>query len=399
MFESEVVVIGGGITGASAAFHLAQHGRSVTLLERGAVASEASGVNAGGIGALGWGNVPDLESHLTMGSLAIFRSLQLDLGYDIEFRQSGGLQAVQSPEEYEYARNRVAALRSRGYTAELLTVGEASSIEPNLNPRLAGAIYFPLRAQADPSKATRALADAAQRQGADVITGKTVTGIARASDGTYRIDCSGDTFRAERLALAAGAWCAPLGEMLGISIPIVPVRGQMWATEPLPPRVFHAISAVESYSHWAGSPDTSPGQPPELTHVGEKRVTRHLYGRQTRDGEVIFGGDRQALGYDRTLDAGGIDVNFQHVAEILPFLAELSIKRSWSGLMPFSLDGKPIIGSIPQVDNLSVVSGLASSGFGRGPMAGKLLADYIHTGHRDRVLLEADPARCVTALA
>ena len=93
-----------------------------------------------------------------------------------------------------------------------------------------------------------------------------------------------------------------------------------------------------------------------------------------------------------------MDVNFRHVVEILPFLGELSIKRSWSGLMPFSLDGKPIIGSIPQVDNLYIVSGLASSGFGRGPMAGKLLADCIHTGHRDRVLLESDPARCVTAL-
>ena len=398
MFESEVVVIGGGIAGASTAFHLAELGRRVTLLERGAIASEASGVNAGGIGALGWGNVPDLESHLTMGSLEIFRSLQLDLGYGIEFRQSGGLQAVQSAEEYEYARNRISALRSRGYTTELLTVGEARSIEPNLTHQLAGAIHFPLRAQADPSRATRALADAAQQHGADIVTGKAVTGITRTPDGTFVVDCSGDAFRAERLALAAGAWCGPLGEMLGVCIPVVPVRGQMWATEPLPPRVFHSISAVESYSYWAGNPETSPGQPPELTHVGDKRVTRHLYGRQTQDGEVIFGGDRQALGYDRTVDADGIDVNLKHVVEILPFLGELSIKRSWSGLMPFSLDGKPIIGSIPQVDNLFVVSGLASSGFGRGPMAGKLLADYIHTGHRDRVLLESDPARCVTAL-
>ena len=92
MADSEVIIIGGGIAGASAAFHLAGHGRDVTLLERGEIASEASGVNAGGIGALGWGNVPDLESYLTMGSLPIFRGLQLELGYEIEFRASGGLQ-------------------------------------------------------------------------------------------------------------------------------------------------------------------------------------------------------------------------------------------------------------------------------------------------------------------
>ena len=64
--------------------------------------------------------------------------------------------------------------------------------------------------------------------------------------------------------------------------------------------------------------------------------------------------------------------------------------------MPFPMDGDPIIGKIPLRDNLYIVSGLASSGFGRGPMAGKLIADYIHTGHRTHVLAESDPARCVT---
>jgi glycine/D-amino acid oxidase-like deaminating enzyme len=64
--------------------------------------------------------------------------------------------------------------------------------------------------------------------------------------------------------------------------------------------------------------------------------------------------------------------------------------------MPFSIDGSPIIGRIPLRDNLFIVSGLASSGFGRGPMAGKLAAELIHSGQMPRVLSEADPARCVT---
>ena len=398
MADSEVVVIGGGIAGASAACHLAEHGRSITLLERGEIASEASGVNAGGIGALGWGHVPNLESCLTMGSLQIFRSLQLDHGYDIEFRASGALQAIQTTEQYEYARDHVLSLKSRGYSVKLLTVNEARSIEPELNPELAGAVYFPLRAQADPEKATRAFAAAAAHLGAQVLTGLEVTGITRLADGTYRVVCSEETHNAKQLVLAAGAWCGPLGEMLGLRIPIVPVRGQMWATEPLPPRVFHSLSAAESSLHWKTSPGNDSDLPPELTHQGTRRVTRHLYGRQTRDGEVIFGGDRQMVGYDRTVDASGIEVNFGHTTEILPMLGRLSIGRTWAGLMPFSLDGRPVIGKIPQFDNLYIVSGLASSGFGRGPMAGKLIADYIHTGHRPHVLSESDPARCVTAL-
>ena len=112
MADSEVVVIGGGIAGASAAWRLAEPGRSVTLLERGDIASEASGVNAGGIGALGWGHLPNLESYLTMGSLQIFKNLQLELGYDIEFRASGALQAIQTAAQYDYACDHVLSLKS-----------------------------------------------------------------------------------------------------------------------------------------------------------------------------------------------------------------------------------------------------------------------------------------------
>ncbi len=398
MADAEVIIIGGGIAGASAAFHLAGHGRDVILLERGEIASEASGVNAGGIGALGWGNVPDLESHLTMGSLQIFRDLQLELGYDIEFRASGGLQAIQTEEQYVYARDRVLSLKSRGYTLDLLTVDEARSIEPELNPELYGAMHFPLRGQADPVKATRAFAMAAAQRGASIVTGREVTAIQKSADGTYRVACGDDRYSARRLILAAGAWCGPLGEMLGVRIPIVPVRGQMWATQPLPPRVFYSLSAAESYSHWSRRPGNDAQTPPELTHIDGHRATRHLYGRQNRDGEIIFGGDRELVGYDYTVDAGGVEVNFGHASEILPMLGGLSINRTWSGMMPFSLDGRPIIGKIPQLDEVYVVSGLASSGFGRGPMAGKLIADYVHTGHRPQALAESDPARCVTSM-
>ncbi len=397
MAESEIIVIGGGIAGTSAAYFLASYGRRVTLLERGGIASEASGVNAGGIGAYGWGHAPNLDSHLTMGSLRIFRALQLDMGYDIEFRASGALQAIQTAGQYEYSRDNVLSLKSRGYTVDLLPAADARAIEPELNPELAGAVHFPLRAQADPVKATRAFADAARREGAEVLTGREVTAITPMPGGGYRVDCPGEWHTARQLVLAAGAWCGPLGRMLGVRIPVIPVRGQMWATEPLPPRVFHSISGAESPAHWSAAPGNDSGTPPELTHLRGRRVTRHLYGRQTRDGEVIFGGDREMAGYDKSVDAAGVESNFGHAREVLPFLGGLSISRTWAGLMPFSLDGRPIIGRLPGMENLYVVSGLASSGFGRGPMAGKLIADYVHTGHRPQVLSESDPARFSTA--
>jgi glycine/D-amino acid oxidase-like deaminating enzyme len=396
MIETEIVIIGGGIAGASTAYHLAQYGHRVALLERGEIASEASGVNAGAIGAIGWGIVPDLESHLTMGSLEIFKNLQVELGYDIEFRRSGCLQAIQSAAEYAYIQGRVMALRSQGYTVDLLSTWEARTLEPELSPALLGCLYMPLRAQADPTKATRAFATAAERSGARILPNHEVTGIQPYSDETYQVETSQGPCRAVTLVIAAGAWCGSLGAMLGLRIPIVPVRGQMWASAPLPPGVFHTISAAESSLQWHTAPGNDAETPPYLTHRGGQRLTRHLYGRQTRAGEIIFGGDRQLAGYDKVPDPTGIEVNHRHAAEVLPFLREIPIKRTWAGLMPFPLDGAPIIGKISQRPGLYIVSGLASSGFGRGPMAGQLVADYIHTGHRPHVLSEADPARCIT---
>ena len=398
MPEAQTIIIGGGIAGASTAYYLAQQGHQVTLLEKGEIASEASGVNAGGLGGLGWGNLPDLQSYLTMGSLELFKTIQIDLGYDIEFRHSGGLRAIQSEDQYDFIRDKVLQLRSHGYALELLTPREARSIEPEVNYELPGLVYLPGRGQADPVKATQAFAAAARQSGAQILDGHEVTALRQTGDGGWQVETPLGDYRSEMLVLATGAWCHPLGTLLGLDIPILPVRGQMWATPSLPPRLFHMIASTESEFDWHQTPGNDAHTPPELTHRGDTRTTRHLYGRQRSNGEIIFGGDRQLVGYDKTPDASGIEVNRGQATEVIPMLRDISVSRTWAGLMPFSLDGKPLIGKIPQLENLYIVSGMASSGFGRGPMAGKLLADYIHTGHRPQVLTEADPARCVVLL-
>ena len=394
--DTDILIIGGGIAGSSTAFNLAEQGRDVILLERGEIASEASGQNMGGLGGSGWGNNPNLLSYLTAGSVEIFKQVQIDMRYDIEFRLSGTLTAIHTEEQYEYYQDDVAFQRNNGYEIELLSTREARAIEPEANGELPGYMYRPQRGQADPVKTTRAFAHAAEAAGATINTGQNVVSITPMSAGGYSIQTESSEFRCQTLVLATGAWCAPIGKMLGIEIPIIPIRGQMWATDSLPSRVLHTIGSTMSSYAWTKSNGSDDVTPPNLTHKNGRRLTRHLYGRQRKNGEIIFGGDRESLGYNTTPDPTGIEVNHGHAAEVIPLVASLPIARTWAGLMPFSLDGSPIIGKIPIRDNLFIVSGLASSGFGRGPMAGKLAADYIHSGNMTHVLAEADPARCVT---
>ena len=215
MPEADTIVIGGGIAGASTAYYLAQQGHQVALLERGEIASEASGVNAGGLGGLGWGSFPNVQSYLTMGSLELFKAIQLDLGYDIEFRQSGGLQAIQTEDQYDFIRDKVLRLRSQGYTLELLTPREARSIEPEVNPELPGFVYLPNRGQADPLKATQAFAAAAVQCGARLLTGPEVTVLRQTGDGGWQLETPRGEYQAGTVVLAAGAWCQDLGGPAG----------------------------------------------------------------------------------------------------------------------------------------------------------------------------------------
>src|SRR5947209_12000099 len=289
MYDADILVIGGGIAGTATACYLAQYGRQVILLEQSELAAEASGLNAGTFWSTGWGHTPDLSSTLSMGSLEIFKTLQLDLGYDIEFRQGGSLQAIQTEEEYAFARQEVRKLLARGHQAELLDGRDARSIEPALGPRILGCLYYPHGGSANPVKTVLALASLAQRHGAPILTHHEVTGITHLDDGTYQVVTPPTTFRASTLVLAAGPWCRSLGAMLGLSIPVYAVRGQMWATAPVPPGIFHSIGALASHLYWHTHPYSDEQTPLELTHRHDRRLTRHLYGRHIRSGEIIFG--------------------------------------------------------------------------------------------------------------
>ena len=394
MLNSDVIVVGGGIVGCSAAMFLADAGMDVNLLDRGEISGEASGLNAGSIGGYGWGRSPSLQEHLTMGSLDIFKSLQIEKGYDIEFRQSGSLVAIQSLNQYEYAQERVSYLKSEGMQVEILSPSEAKSYEPNLNGDLNGYMYSSYRGQADPIKSTRAFSEVAKNNGAIITASAPVTSLEQAGQG-WIVRSHNRVFNCQALLIATGAWTSEIGNMIGLNIPIQPVRGQMWATDSMPPRIFHTISSMESSKYWHKNPIVNEDSPPELTHNGDSRVTRHLYGRQRANGEVIFGGDRELLGFRDDVSFTGIEVNKTHAGEILPFLDQLSVKRTWSGIMPFSPDGLPLIGRIEQYENLFLATGLGSSGFGRGPGSGMLVADLIVRGEGHPALQESIPTRLI----
>ncbi|MDH3680917.1 MAG: FAD-binding oxidoreductase, partial [Acidimicrobiia bacterium] len=260
-------------------------------------------------------------------------------------------------------------------------------LEPGVDRAVLGAVLDPLGARAEPTATMRAIEAEATAAGVAIETGRTVMGLAQTTAGSWEVRTATAEMGADAVVLAAGAWTGRVAALAGIRVPIVAVQGQMWAA-PLPPgSLRHAIAAAESALAWSG-PEAGLERPPFLTHRDGHRLTRHLYGRQRFDGEVVFGGDR-VLRPDPSfrrgrcpVDDAGIAVNHRHVAELVPAMATTTPVRTWSGLMPFTVDGRPMLGAVPDRPGLFVAGGLASSGFGRGPMAGELVA---------RIVLGQDP--------
>ncbi len=375
---SDAVVIGGGIVGVSTALFLAEGGARVTVVERATLAGEASGLNGGVVGhsRFSTADAPAVEpadADLATGGIQFYRWLSEDRGHDIGLKRCGGLSILRTGDDLAWAGT------LRLANAELLDSDAAREIEPALSPDVAGALWAPDTVTAEPVAAVSAAATEARRLGARFELGGAVTSLATRPGGGFRVGLDGQRIDSDLVAITAGPWSGHLARLLGpdLDVPVAGVLGQMWATEPLGPTLRVAISSMESLRHWATNAATSP---PNLTHDGDVRLTRHLYGRQRPNGEIVFGGDRRLIADltgDRRVDDDGIDTNFAQAAEILPALRGLRPVRTWAGIMPWTADGLPILGPLDGQDGAFVATGLASSGFTRGPAAGRRLAELM----------------------
>jgi len=218
-------------------------------------------------------------------------------------------------------------------------------------------------------------------------------------------------YHCKKLVLATGAASYHIGQLLGITIPVVPVRGTMWATKPLAQgKLKTLVFSAEAGAFWNQHNKAlmQRGAPPSVSHaLGGERMTRHLYLKQTHDGRIIAGGDRVVVNVneaplslshtDHPIDGEKVQSNRAFASKLLPMLKDHEVERTWTGLMPFTPDGRALIGRLNCLKGqVYIISGLASHGMMQGPGAGKLLAGLMCGDQiAAAVLREADPDRAI----
>ena len=347
--EAQVVVIGGGIVGCSAAYYLAKAGRSVILLDKGLVGGEASGRNAGGVRQQGR-NMAELP--LSMESIRIWAGLADMLETDIEYTRKGNLIAAFTDGEMQDLESQATRERQVGLDVRILDRSDVHALVPHLSDLVIGGKYSPTDGHANCITVCTAFGRTVQRVGGKVFQHTAATGI-ELDDGTIRaVTTDRGTVLTQAVVNCAGPWAVQVASWVGVKLPIIPRRTQIMLTDRMPPLFEQFITGNSTYCRQAKS-----GQ----VHMGQ-------------------GGGWEKLGFDQSNSEYSLRRFATRASELLPILRNARALRSFAGTLQVSADGCPIIGQVGGPTDFLVAAGFSGHGFALGPAVGKALSDLLVTG-------------------
>ncbi|MGW8744238.1 NAD(P)/FAD-dependent oxidoreductase [Streptomyces sp. NPDC055794] len=354
----DVVVVGAGMVGAACALYAAREGLDVIVVDRGHVAGGTTGAGEGNL--LVSDKEPGPELDLALLSARLWTALAGELGREVEYEPKGGVVVAPTPEALAGLETFAAGQRAAGVEAVSVSADRLPDLEPHLAPGLAGAVHYPQDAQVMPALAAAHLLRAS---GARLHTGRTVTGFLHAPDGEVRgVRTDRGALHAPAVVNAAGPWGGEVAALAGVRLPVLPRRGYVLVTEPLPPRVRHKVYAADYVADVAS--DSAALQTSPVVEG-------------TAAGPVLIGASRERVGFDRSVSLPALRALASGATRLFPFLARVRALRAYAGFRPYLPDHLPAIGADPRVPGLYHACGHEGAGIGLSTGTGHLVAGLL----------------------
>ena len=377
----DVLVIGAGIVGAACAYYCTAAGLRVVVVERGAVGGGTTSACEGNI--LVSDKEPGPELDLALLSSRLWQEIAEDLGRTaIEYEAKGGVVVAGSRETAEGLRHLTAGQRTTGVDAVDIGPDELFELEPNVTREAAGAAFYAQDAQVQPTLAAARLLRRARVRGATVQVGTGVTGFVRDKRGAVtgvRTDSADvPVLHARWVINAAGTWAGQLSELAGAPVPVLPRKGFILVTEPLPRVVRHKVYTAEYVANVAS---------------GDAGLETSVVVEGTRAGTVLIGASRERVGFDRTMSLPVLRRLAAQAIALFPFLADISLLRGYFGFRPYCPDHLPVIGPDPRAPGLLHACGHEGAGIGLAGATGHLLAQHLSGEKPDLDLTPFRPDR------
>jgi sarcosine oxidase subunit beta len=361
METADVVVVGGGIVGVSAAYHLADAGAGrVVLLER--AGTLGTGSTAACAGGFRFQFSSEVNIRLSLASVPMIVAFEEEHGIPIDVRRDGYLFLVRHEEAWPTFTAAVELQRSLGVDARLLDPDEAGELVPGIAlDGLVGATFCPDDGIADPSGLTSGYATIARRAGAEIRTGVTVTAVRAAGDRVRGVEATSGPIDAPVVVNAAGPWAGRLAATAGVELPLEPV-----------PRNVVVTGAF-------------PGAPERRTLVVDAATSFYFH----REGAGVLMG----MGNPDEQPSWDVHPDDRFIAEeilptavrVFPPLADAGVESTWAGLYEMTPDGHPVIGEAPGLAGLYLANGFSGHGFQHAPIVGRLTAEMVVDGSASSV--------------
>mgnify|MGYP002622491001 FL=1 len=410
--QADVVIIGGGIVGVSTAWFLARKGVQVVLCEKGYIAGEQSGRNWGWVRQQG----RDLrEMPMMLEAMRIWRNLSYEIEADVGFTQGGCLFTAETDSQMEEYYAWVAAAKEFGVDTRVIDGNEMKKIVAGATVDWRGALYTPSDGRAEPHKAAPAIARAASRNGATILTSCAVRGVETEAGRIATVVTEHGRIRTSTVLCAAGAWTSMFCRALGISLPQLRVRGTVARTAPGPDvldgNLFDDRIGIRKrqdggYTVAHGSV-LDHGLTPSTFRYAFKflpALKKEIGVLRLRFGRDFFDELRMPTRWPldkpspfethRVLNPDPSPRILKQIRRnldtVFPALADTPIVESWAGMVETTPDVVPVIGEVGDAGGFYVATGLSGHGFGIGPGAGKALAALLTGAHSD---IDLEPFR------
>jgi sarcosine oxidase subunit beta len=351
---ADIVIIGGGVMGASALYHLAQRGmKNIVLLEK----EEFFGTGATGrcAGGVRYQFSTEINVRLSLESLPMIERFRDEIGQDVNYRQCGYLLVATDEKDKAAFQHNVEMQNRLGVGTQLLSGDEVRARLPLMRfPDALAGTFNQKDGLVDPNSVVMGYVSAAQRLGAKAISRAEVTGIHVSGDQVEAVETTAGSIQTRTVLNAAGPWAGIVGQMAGVHIPIVPIRRQMYTTTPM------------------------PEIPEDFPFVID--FAQSLYFHREGNGLLIgMSNANEKPGLDQNVDDEFELTNMEAAAARLPLMERAGRVSHWAGLYEVTPDAHPIFGKTP-VGGLFVVAGFSGHGFMHGPVAGKLMAELMVDG-------------------
>ncbi|MFH1777275.1 MAG: FAD-dependent oxidoreductase [Candidatus Omnitrophota bacterium] len=371
--RTDILIVGGGIIGASIAYYLARNNVDTLLVDKLEPAAGASGACDGYICMQSKRTGRHLK--LAKTSAQLYQNLANELGEDIEYEKKGSLVIIENIKQLEESKKMIIVHRANKLDVRLLTTYQACTLEPELSPQIYGATYAPDDAQVNPLRVVYAYLKKARERGALLLLRSEVVAIKMRKTKAEEALTKQDRIKFNKIINAAGIDSRALAGMIGFDLPIQPRRGQVLVTE-IAERIIDRLIACNCYLNLKFDD--------QLKGIGTTI-------EQTKDGNLLIGATREDA-HCNIVTMPGISAIASHAIKIIPGLKDIKIIRAFSGIRPYNPQGLPLLGYADTADNFINACGHNGDGITLAPITGKLICDLIINNRQeiDESLLEEE---------